>query len=1013
MLDRRWFSPALLGLFVLSGFAGLIYQSIWSHYLGLTLGHAAYAQTLVLAMFMGGMALGAWLVSRYAHRLKRLILGYAVIEGVIGLMGLVFHPLFLAYTGVSQESALPLFGGWGLAWLWQWGSAAALIAPQTILLGATFPLMSAGLMRARLGEDGEVLGGLYFTNSIGAALGVLAATFVLLPSIGMPGAMALAGGLNLLVAVLAWALARGLREETLPPLPAPAAATEAGGHATPELAHLYRVLLGATFLSSAASFVYEIGWVRLLNQALGTTLHSFELMLATFIAGLAFGGLWVRKRAKAVKDVVQYAGFVQVLMGVAALVSVPLLSSSFEWVGWTMRALARTEEGYTLYTLATAGIAMLIMFPAAFFAGMTLPLFTSALLRKGSGEAAIGRVYAANTLGAIVGVMLAVHVLIPIIGIRLTVTTAALVDALIGLYLLRAVSPGVWMPRVAVAGVATLAFFAASVQFGQLDPREQMAGVFRTGNVSVPESAEVTFLRDGSTATIGVMVQGSLKTISTNGKPDASLTPLGEPPTLDEITMLMAAALPLATHPAPERVAIIGWGSGLTTHTMLGSSVPKVVDNIEIEHAMWEGAKFFAERVDRAYLDPRSKVHFDDARTFFAAGGRRYDVIISEPSNPWVSGVASLFTEEFYRFLHGHLEDDGQLVQWIQSYEIDDPMVATMVSALLEVFPQSELYVTNTADLLILARKTPGAGYLPEPWATEPLASELRRVGLGSPADLAIRRVGGPSVLRTLVRLYDAPPHSDFYPTVSLRGPETRFRNASSMILQRLVWSGLPVLDALECRRPPAEAAGVLPTDNSTAVRDLWRADAIAEAMAGRGTGTFAQEEGVMPPLFAYLSTAPQADSEARETSRILASIASHSIGILAAERIGPLWAEAAWIEPGRAALPGVAAQRAVLAAAAARDWPALGREAEALLGGEDFAGLHPGAREQVLVLAMVAALAEGRSEAVAELEAEYGPRVGVAALGDLRGFLMAFADGETACAFTAAGSPAPARPAG
>ena len=1007
MLDRRWFSPALLGLFVLSGFAGLIYQSIWSHYLGLTLGHAAYAQTLVLAMFMGGMALGAWLVSRFAHRLRRLILGYALIEGVIGLLGLVFHPVFVGYTEVSQSSALPLFGSWGLAWLWQWGSAAALIAPQTVLLGATFPLMSAGLLRARLGEDGEVLGGLYFTNSIGAAFGVLAATFLLLPSIGMPGAMALAGGLNVLVALLAWGLSRGLREETLPPLPAPALAreTEAGSPEAPELVKLYGVLLGATFLSSAASFVYEIGWVRLLNQALGTTLHSFELMLATFIAGLAFGGLWVRKRSKAVKDVVQYAGFVQVLMGAAALVSVPLLSSSFEWVGWTMRALARTEEGYTLYTFATAAIAMLIMFPAAFFAGMTLPLFTSALLRKGSGEAAIGRVYAANTLGAIVGVMLAVHVLIPSIGIRLTVTLAALVDALIGLYLLRMLSPGYWMPRVAVAGLATAAVFAASVHFGRLDPREQVAGVFRTGLASIPESAEVPFLRDGSTATIGVVRQGTLKTISTNGKPDASLRPLSEAPTLDEITMLMAAALPLATHPDPERVAIIGWGSGLTTHTMLGSDRPVVVDNIEIEQAMWEGAKFFEQRVDRAYLDPRSKVHFDDARTFFAAGNRQYDVIISEPSNPWVSGVASLFTKEFYRFLHGHLEEDGQLIQWVQTYEIDDPMVATMIAALLEVFPNSELYVTNTADLLIVARKAAGEGYLLAPWESEPLASELRRVGLGSPADFAIRRIGGPAVLRTLVRMFDSPPHSDYFPTVSLRGPETRFRNASSMILQRLVWAGLPVLDVLECRRPPIEARGVIPTEASIAVRDLWRADALATAMEGGTAYTASGEDSGIPALLAFLRTPTLDAAETRETSRVLSALAENTLGTLAPERVSPLWAGAAWLDRDRAALPGIGGQMAVLSAAAARDWPRVGANAVALMDSEAFSGLHPGAREQVLVLSMVAALGVGDARAVAALEATYGPDTESGALADLRGFLMAFADGESACIATSTGS--------
>jgi len=1006
MIDRRWLSPALLGLFVLSGFAGLIYQSIWSHYLGLTLGHAAYAQTLVLAMFMGGMALGAWLVSLYAHRLRRLILGYALIEAVIGVLGLVFHPVFVSYTEVSQASVLPWFGSLGIPWAWQWGSAAALIAPQTVLLGATFPLMSAGLLRARLGEDGEVLGGLYFTNSLGAALGVLAATFLLLPAMGMPGTMMLAGGLNLVVAVLAWWLARSLREETLPPLlatPAPRAET---ADSADELVPLYRVLLTATFLSSAASFVYEIGWVRLLNQALGTTLHSFELMLATFIAGMAFGGLWVRKRSKAVKDVVQYAGFVQVFMGIAALVSVPLLSSSFEWVGWMMQALARTSEGYTLYTLGTTAIAMLIMFPAAFFAGMTLPLFTAALLRKGSGEAAIGRVYAANTVGAIVGVMAAVHVLIPIVGVRLAVTFAALVDALIGLYLLRRVSPGRWLPRVALAGVVTAVVFAGSMSLGRFDPLQQVAGVFRTGIATAPEGAEVPFLRDGSTATIGVVVNGDVVTISTNGKPDASLRPMDQPPTVDEITMLMAAALPLATHPKPESVAIIGWGSGLTTHTMLGSSVPKVVDNIEIEHAMWLGAKWFGERVERAYLDPRSTVHFDDARTFFAAGNRRYDVIISEPSNPWVSGVASLFTKEFYRFLHRHLEDDGQLVQWIQSYEIDDPMVATMVAALLEVFPESELYVTNSADLLILARKSPGAGYSTEPWASEPLASELRRVGLGSPADLAVRRIGGPAVLRTFVRLYGAPVHSDFYPTVSLRGPETRFRNATSILLQRLAWVGLPILDTLDCRRLPTAAADVVPTNDSIGVRDLWQADAVLAAMVGQGSGAFGEDDAGVIEDLAYLRSAPNDPVDERETSRVLASLAAMTLGVMSSERVAPVWRDGEWMHPDREALLSIAPQKAILVAAAERDWVAVDRQTTALLGSDTLMRLHPAAREQLLLLAMVAKIAIDQPTGVAELEARYGRDVASGALADLRSFLAAWADGEQACSLRAAESP-------
>lgn len=1002
MTDRRWLAPALLGLFVLSGFAGLIYQSIWSHYLGLTLGHAAYAQTLVLAMFMGGMALGAWLVSRHGERLKRLILGYAVVEAVIGLMGLVFHPFFVAYTDFSQGTALPAFGGVGLAWLWQWGSAAALIAPQTILLGATFPLMSAGLLRARTAGDAEVLGGLYFTNSLGAAIGVLAATFVLLPSVGMPGAMLVAGALNILVALLAWGVSRGMREQEYATLAA-SEGVRGGGEQAQEVQQLYRVLLASTFLSSAASFCYEIGWVRLLNQALGTTLHSFELMLATFIAGMAFGGLWIRNRSAKVKDVVMYAGYVQVFMGVAALISVPLLSSSFDWVSWMMRALSRSGEGYSLYALGTAAISMLIMFPAAFFAGMTLPLFTTALLRKGAGEAAIGRVYAANTVGAIVGVIFAVHVLIPLMGIRLTVTLAAFVDALIGLYLLRLLSPGRMTLPVAAAGVGVALFLVFSLTQGRFDPLQQVAGVFRTGIARSDAETNVLYLKDGSTATISVFDTSTNSVISTNGKPDASLTPMGNRPTTDEITMLMAAALPLSTHPRPEDVAIIGWGSGLTTHTMLGSAVPKRVDNIEIERAMWEGAKLFGGRVARAYSDPRSHVYFDDARTFFAAGSGRYDVIISEPSNPWVSGVASLFTEEFYRFLHRHLKDDGQLVQWIQTYEIDNAMVATMVAALLEVFPNSTIYLTNSADLLILARKDASEHRYSElPWAEPELAEELKRVGLASSADLQVRRLGGPAVLRALVDLHEAIPHSDFFPTVSLRGPMTRFMRSEATLFARHSVSGLPTLEVLECFDRSALTGKVTHADASSLVKNFLLAGEVADAiLSPESAQGFWLKQPDLAVRLRYLQQEPGPIEvvEKTETSERVALVASMTLTALDAERRQLLWSSPGWVLPSRTENETFKQQWAVLSAAARRDWPQVLESAEALLGSDAFEPLHPSAREQVLALGALAAAAVGQPGKARELEQTYSGKTISTAIDDVRELVLTWAESGSVCA--------------
>ncbi|MET0289818.1 MAG: fused MFS/spermidine synthase, partial [Pseudoxanthomonas sp.] len=346
---QRWVAPLLWCLFVLSGFSGLVYQSMWSQYLGLVLGHAAYAQALVLAVFMGGMALGAWWAGRAGVGWTRLLTAYALAEGAIGLLALVFHPLFVAYSQWSTTRVLPALGDGMLGQVYPLLSASLLILPACLLLGATFPLLSAGILRRWPQEDARVLGGLYAANSLGAALGALLATFVLLPRLGMPGAMAVAGTVNLTVAVAAGVLSWRIESAvtTRPPL----------HHAPPSPSpnpRLLRGLLWAGMASGASSFAYEIGWVRLLNQALGTTLHGFELMLASFLLGLAAGGAWVRRRAAQWHDPLRAAGWAQVLMGLAALLSLLALSNAFDWTAALLSSLARNDSGYRLYLLGTA-----------------------------------------------------------------------------------------------------------------------------------------------------------------------------------------------------------------------------------------------------------------------------------------------------------------------------------------------------------------------------------------------------------------------------------------------------------------------------------------------------------------------------------------------------------------------------------------------------------------------------------------------------------------------------------
>ncbi len=814
-MKQRRFEAWVLIAFLVSGIAGLIYQSIWSQYFGLILGHAAYAQTLVLAIFMGGMSLGAWWVSRRSQSIRRFLYAYAVVELLIGIGGLLFHTFFVRYQAVTYETVLPGLASGGLVDGYLWLSSALMMAPQSILLGMTFPLMSSAVMQHTDSEDERVLGGLYFANSVGAGLGALLATFAIMPALGLPGTLTVAAVLNIVAALVAWSLLKVETAKTdgeeMHARHAPASPDQASGGALP------RVLLAGAWITGATSFVYEIGWVRSLNQTLGASIHSFELMLSAFIFGLAFGGLWIRYRAGRIGDAIRYAAGAQILMGAFALLSLPAFASSFRWMEWIMGGLARSDTGYTLFTLASSGISFAVMFPAAFFAGMTLPLFTTALLRAGYGERSIGRVYAVNTLGAIVGVFACTHFLIPVFSVYTAIFTSAVLDIALGFFLLRYAAPSLnkrWVPAFAVITVATM---ASAVVWGKPDLREQISGVYRTGSLAWAEADTVEFFKDGKTATVGIRnLGGRERSIITNGKPDAALTQrMSDRPTMDEPTMALAGTLPVVLAKSPDEIAVIGWGSGLTTHTILGSSAPKRVETIEIEPAMYEAAKLFGDRVERAYKDPRSVPVFEDARSHFARAGKRYDAIVSEPSNPWVSGTASLFTEEFYRMLNRHLKDDGVLVQWIQIYELDDRVFSTMPAALARVFPYVQIYAVNTGDILMVASQSPFRDPDFSRFPKSMIEGELKRLDTHNADALSMRIIADKPFLDAFVWAQDAKPHSDFYPFVMLNAPRTRFKKENAFGLISYVGAGVPLLDELVLKRPFAFDGELIPTSGN------------------------------------------------------------------------------------------------------------------------------------------------------------------------------------------------------
>jgi len=779
-------------MFTASGFAGLIYESIWTHYLKLFLGHAAYAQALVLAVFMGGMASGALICSKYSERLPNLLIGYAVVETVIGVCAIFFHPLYVHFIDLTYAKFIPALSSPTAVAVFKWTAASLLILPQSILLGMTFPLMTAGLIRRFPHSSGSLVAMLYFTNSIGAAIGVLAAGFLFIGWVGLPGTLVLAGCINIMVAAVVWIEDR--RSSSFQASVSIQMKTDVPGTSR---GLVYKAFLLIALLTGLSSFIYEIGWIRMLSLVLGSSTHAFELMLSAFITGIALGGLWIKRRIDSFDDPRRFLAMVQVAMGILALATLPIYGGTFNAMAWLIRNLPKTNAGYFLFNLTSNGIALVIMLPAAFCAGMTLPLITNGLLRSGSGERSIGAVYGFNTIGSILGVFMAVHLAMPLLGLKGMIILGAGIDIALGLGLAWWAFPSWRIPAVyTIAGVVALVL---PMFWLKLDPGKMASGVYRFGILPDQSKEEVLYHRDGKTATVSITKDLQNMSIKTNGKSDAGLQITGRGHSKDEETMVIAGAIGIIHRPEARTAAIIGWGSGLTTHTLL--TVPNInsVDTIEIEPEMIKAARLFGPRVRLAYDDPRSHVRIEDAKSYFSFTNKQYDLIISEPSNPWVSGVASLFTKEFYSRVREYLTKDGLFVQWIHLYDIDMSLVASIMKALAPYFSDYIIYATNPYDMLIVACPV---GDVQEPkisfLAIASLMNELNKVDVMGLPDINVRVLGNKSMLSPLFESYGTAANSDYEPIVDLYAVKSRFYDlTASPQFHSIEFGRLPIMHML------------------------------------------------------------------------------------------------------------------------------------------------------------------------------------------------------------------------
>jgi hypothetical protein len=528
--------------------------------------------------------------------------------------------------------------------------------------------------------------------------------------------------------------------------------------------------------------------------------------------------------------------------------------------------------------------------------------------------------------------MLAIHVLMPWIGVKGVILTGAGIHIALGLSRLTHAS---WrQPATAAAVAVSVMAFALTTVFGGLDPKRVASGVYRYGDASLPADANVIYLRDGKTATITLTEHYGVVSIETNGKPDAGIRMGAGPPAPDESTMVLAGAIPLSLHPGAARVANIGFGSGLTSHTLLASPRLRQLDTVEIEPLIVEAARRgYRARNHNVFEDPRSHIIYEDAKTFFATSREPYDLIVSEPSNPWVSGVASLFSDEFYGRIVHYLRPDGYFVQWLQIYETNIDVVASVIKALSRHFGGYAIYNMNESDILIVATR---AAAMPAPseqfLAWPAMRAELDRIGVQSVADLRSRLIGDDGSIGPLFNGAPVPANSDFFPFVDLNAPRLRFTGSDAMHLTRLTSVSIPVLDILRADALPG------PTPSPAAYSAVARDTLVRRALAVRRALVSGRLDELDPlsviNVLLLRASAPQcADASVQNAWKT----AARNIGIMTTAYLRPadladLWSTVRSTPCYREVSGPHKAWADLMAAVAARDAPEIATRAAQLL---------------------------------------------------------------------------------
>ncbi len=670
-------SGLLYGLFFLSGGSALIYELIWQRCLNLVFGVSTLAVSGVLAAFMGGLALGGLLFGRRADRSARPLRLYAGLEAGIAVSALLVPAGFAALTQVYTAACCWLQPGPWLGTGLRLALALLVLLVPATLIGGTLPVM--GRLAARRGSGLACsFSLLYGINTLGAVLGAVLTGFVLLRCLGMRQTLWLAAGINFLAAVGA---ALGDRFSSLE-VPATPHADSVEASSAPSSFWRWPAAACAG-VTGAGALGFEVAWTRILGIYTSNSAFAFALVLGVMLLGLGLGSLvqalWARRPGDSGRRLALCQGFLAALI----LGSLPYFRTAPAWLGQWCDGTSALRIFLAELTLTAAAL-----FLPAVLMGMTFPLLAAPF--KSGGQPVgrwLGRVYAVNTLGGVLGAFLTGFVVIPTLGLQRALGGIALLNVGVGVAGLLASSRLRWTVRCVAAGLAGLAAVVVVLRLP--------AGGYTKAAVVAPR--QLLAYREGNNGTVSVVREANgTRSIMVDGQPVAGTAPTSV------IDQKMLAHLPLLLHPDPRRALTVGFGSGGTSHSMTLHGV--AVDCVEIERAVPAAADLFVSENHGVLGHPHFRLVIDDARNWLRVSPDPYDVVVTDCTNIQYKSNGDLYTVEYFRLMKDRLTAHGVAAAWVPANGIDPADLKTLLRSFRAVFPHTSVWYMNTlpTDFLIV-----------------------------------------------------------------------------------------------------------------------------------------------------------------------------------------------------------------------------------------------------------------------------------------------------------------------